>query len=104
MKKSEFKLQSKEAEEGLLSLRSDAVKVAKWLREQKAKRDLGGKSRPIGVSPTKNIKGAIYTFHSWYNDLPEAREMCFTITKRDSTQLCRIIKKDNTFIVYKRKK
>jgi len=104
MKESKFKLQSREAEEGLLSLRSDAVKVAGWLREKNTKRKLGGKSRPIGVPPTKKINGKIHTFHSWYDTLPEAREMCFAISGRDPNQICHITKVDNTFIVYKRKR
>lgn len=101
--KSEFRLQSKEAEEGLLSLRSDAVKVAGWLKERHIKRKMGGKRRPVGLAPTKKFDGKIYVFHSWYDNLPEAREMCFAIRRSNLSQFCKIDKVDDFYIVYKRK-
>lgn len=99
--KTNFKLQFEEADEGLHALRGDADRVANWLREKVRRKRLGGGKRPKGIAPTKKFDGHSYKFHSWYDNLVDAKEMSFAIRAGGVGRYCRIQEMDGFYLVYR---
>lgn len=99
MKKSEFKLSSKEAEKGILKLKRDIPVAANWIREKVAKQQLEAESRksrhenwdkamrsdnwdkPMSSPDTKYFDGHKYTFYGMVSDKEKAQYLADKIRK-----------------------
>lgn len=81
MKKSEFKLSSKEAEKGMFKLKRDIPVAANWIREKVVKQQLEAESRPLGFPDTKYFDGHKYTFYGMVSDKAKAQELANKVRK-----------------------